>query len=277
VDPFTAYLQDLERARPTGAGGTGPENLIPENIVMMRSVSSTNRLARDVVAEYEREAEQVLPTLLLAYEQTGGRGRQGRTWSSPAGKGIYATRLLAVDDLETLPSLPLLAGVGLCRGISQHLPGSCRLKWPNDLVVETRDGRRKIGGILIEALIRPGEPAGTSAAAILGFGINHGQEAGEMPDSGTSLRLLAAGHVSLAQFTWDVVAALERELRHAGDVAYAVAAYREHSVHRPGDPILARVGDRVVEGTFAGFDERGNLLLDQDGEELRLNAGEVIE
>lgn len=274
MDPFTAYLQDLERARPTPAGGTGPENL-----VIVRSVSSTNRLARDVVAEYEREAEQVLPTLLLAYEQTGGRGRQGRTWSSPAGKGVYATRLLAVDDLETLPSLPLLAGVGLCRGISQHLPGSCRLKWPNDLVVETRDGRRKIGGILIEALVRPGESGSPrqSAAAILGFGINHGQEAGELPDTGTSLRLLAAGHVSLAQFTWDLVAALERELRHAGDVAYAVAAYRELSVHRQGDPITARVGDRVVEGTFAGFDESGHLLLDQDGEELRLNAGEVIE
>jgi BirA family biotin operon repressor/biotin-[acetyl-CoA-carboxylase] ligase len=277
VDLFTAYLQDLERARPTGAD-SGAENLVPENLVMMHSVSSTNRLARDVVAEYEREAEQVLPTLILAYEQTGGRGRQGRTWSSPAGKGVYATRLLAVNDMEILPSLPLLAGVGLCRGISQHLPGSCRLKWPNDLVVETRDGRRKIGGILIEALVRPGESGAPSqsAAAILGFGINHGQEAGEMPDTATSIRLLA-GDVSLARFTWDVVAALERELRHAGDVAYAVAAYREHSVHRPGDPILARVGERVVEGTFLGFDERGHLLLDQDGEELRLNAGEVIE
>jgi BirA family transcriptional regulator, biotin operon repressor / biotin---[acetyl-CoA-carboxylase] ligase len=277
VDPFTAYVQDLERARPAEGSAPGPENL-----VVVQSVSSTNRLARDIVAEYEREAEQVLPTLLLAYEQTGGRGRQGRVWSSPAGKGVYATRLLAVDDVEVLQSLPLLVGVGLCRGISLHLPGSCFLKWPNDLVVETGTGRRKIGGILIEALVRPGDPdpsgapARQPAAAIIGFGINHGQEAGELPPAGTSLRLLA-GHIPLARFTWDVVAALERELQHAGDVAYAVAAYREHSVHRPGDPIVARVGDRFEEGTFAGFDERGRLLLDQDGEELRLNAGEVIE
>jgi BirA family biotin operon repressor/biotin-[acetyl-CoA-carboxylase] ligase len=272
VDPFAAYLADLERARPGGAGHG------PENLVVVRRVSSTNQLARDVVVELEREGTPLFPVLILAYEQGGGRGRQGRSWVSPAGRGVYATRVLAVDDAALLQTLPLLAGVGLCRGLAphlRHLNVACRLKWPNDLVVDTGEGRRKIGGILIEALVRPGESA-PGADAIIGFGINHGHLAGELPETATSLRLLG-GTVSLARLTWDVVAALEEELARSGDVGYAVAAFREYLVHRPGEAISARVGDAVVEGRFAGVDERGRLLLDRDGEELRLSAGEVIE
>jgi len=266
VDPFTAYLAGLERSR-RESGNPGPENLIA-----VCSISSTNHLAREIVNEYENEAQALQPTLILAYEQSGGRGRQGRSWSSPAGKGLYATRVLKVEDVEALQTLPLLVGVGLCRGLSHHLSVACRLKWPNDLVVETPEGRRKIGGILIEALVRPGE----GAAALIGVGINHGHQAAELPDHGTSAQLLG-DRSSLTDWIWDLVAALEQELAHLGDVAYAVAAYREHSVHRPGEPIAARVGDGVVEGRFTGFDERGRLLLDRDGEELRLTAGEVIE
>jgi BirA family biotin operon repressor/biotin-[acetyl-CoA-carboxylase] ligase len=269
VGSFTSYLAELEQARPTG------QDQGPENLVVVQSISSTNRLARDIVAEYEAEAESVLPTLILALEQTGGRGRQGRSWSSPPGKGVYASRILAVGDIELLQSLPLLAGVGLCRALSPHLPGPCRLKWPNDLVFETAAGRRKIGGILIEALVRPGDPP-KGAAAILGFGINHGHQVDELPENGISVTLLG-GRVSLEQLTWDLVAGLERELQHLGDMPYAVAAYRDCTVHRPGDPITARAGDTVVEGTFVGFDERGRLLLDRAGEELRLTTGEVIE
>jgi BirA family biotin operon repressor/biotin-[acetyl-CoA-carboxylase] ligase len=266
VDTFTSDLTALEQARPSGPDGG------PENLVLVRRVASTNRLARDIAAEYEQEAQHLRPLLVIAEEQTGGRGRQGRTWSSPAGKGIYATRVLEVADAELLQSLPLLAGVGLCRGLAPHLSAPCKLKWPNDLVVETPAGRRKIGGILIEALIRPGD----GATAILGFGINHSHAEGELPETGTSLRRLGS-EVSLAQATWDVVAALERELAHLGDLPYAVAAYRELIVHRPGDAISCRVGEGMVEGRFVGLDERGRLLLERDGEELRLAAGEVIE
>jgi len=271
VEYCSNFFAEMERTRPADPGpGRGPENL-----VLVRSVSSTNQLARTIVAEYEQEAQHLHPLLLLAREQTGGRGRQGRTWSSPAGKGVYATRVLTVGDAELLQSLPLLVGVALCRGLAPHLAAPCRLKWPNDLVVETSAGRRKIGGILIEALVHPGEPS----TAIIGFGINHGHDESDLPEAGTSLRLLAGGipPPSLGELSWELVAALERELEHLGDVPYAVAAYREHTVHRPGDALSCRVGDKVVEGRFLGFDERGRLLLESGGEELSLAAGEVIE
>lgn len=268
MDPFTRYLAELDRARPEGERP-------PENFVVVRSVVSTNQLARDIVADYEREAQDLHPLLIVAREQSGGRGRHGRVWTSPAGKGVYATRVLSTRDPERLQILPMLVGIGLCRALSRHLPVPCRLKWPNDLVVDTPAGRRKIGGILIEALIHPGE----GAAAIIGFGVNHSHAAEDLPENGTSLRLLggSAAERSLVDLTWDLIASLERELTHLDDLAYAVEEYRELSVHQPGDAISCRIGAEVVEGMFLGFDDHGRLRLQQGGEEIVVASGEVIE
>jgi biotin-(acetyl-CoA carboxylase) ligase len=82
--------------------------------------------------------------------------------------------------------------------------------------------------------------------------------------------------VSLAELTWDLIAAVEEELAHLGDTAYAVAGYRELSVHQPGERIACRVGAEVIEGTFQGFDEHGRLRLESGGREVLIAAGEVL-
>jgi BirA family transcriptional regulator, biotin operon repressor / biotin---[acetyl-CoA-carboxylase] ligase len=268
VDPFTRYLEELGRKRPEG-----PRR--PENLVVVRRVASTNLLARSIVADYESEALELHPLLILALEQTGGRGRQGRSWMSPAGKGVYATRVLSMRNPELLQALPMLAGLGLCRALSHHLPLPCRLKWPNDLVVNTAAGRRKIGGILIEAVVHPGE----GAVAMIGFGVNHAHEVGDLPETATSLRQVGGpgGEIPLEELTWDLAAGLERELTHLEDLSYAVEGYRELSVHQPGDAISCRIGEQVVDGTFRGFDGRGRLRLERGGEEILIASGEVIE
>lgn len=261
---FDRYVEGLERRR---------DRRGPENLVVLPCVGSTNALARSVIAEYQNEGQTLHPLLVLALEQSGGRGRQGRDWSSPRGKGVYATRVLQVADPALLQTLPLLVGIGLCRALSLHLPSPCRLKWPNDLLVEVGGERRKIGGILIEAAVRPGE----DAVAIVGFGVNYLHGAADLPETATSLVLLGGGVVSLEDLTWDLVEGVEAELTHLGDPAYAVARYREMSVHQPGERIVFRAGDSVTEGTFHGFDETGRLLLDRDGDTVALAAGEVIE
>jgi BirA family transcriptional regulator, biotin operon repressor / biotin---[acetyl-CoA-carboxylase] ligase len=261
---FDRYIEELVDKR----GRRGPEN-----VIVLPRVGSTNELARSIVTEYESEGEELHPLLVLAFEQSGGRGRQGRSWASPAGKGIYATLVRVIPDPEILQTLPLLVGVGLCRALSPYLPSPCRLKWPNDLLLETEAGRRKIGGILIEALVRPeGE-----SRAIVGFGINHGHGLDELPETGTSVRLQGGEGVTLEDLTWDLIAGVERELAHLGDTTYAVETYRSWSIHRSGERLVCRVGGETVEGTFLGFDEHGFLLLESGGRELRLSAGEVIE
>lgn len=261
MDEFGRYVGEIERLRP---GRT------PENLVLLPVVDSTNRLARTIVQEYETEEQPLPPLLILALEQSGGRGRQGRSWTSPPGRGVYATRVLTVADPVVLQTLPLLAGIGLCRALDPSLPSPCRLKWPNDLLAEGR----KIGGILIEAMVRPeGE-----SRALIGFGVNVGHGPEEMPETATSVRRLR-GTGSVEELTWKLVEGLERELEHLGELAYAAAAYRERSVHRPGDRITCRIGlagDATVEGAFVGIDDQGRLVLDNGGEELRLSSGEVI-
>jgi biotin-(acetyl-CoA carboxylase) ligase len=327
---FERYVTEIERgrARAATAGAHGSENLV----VVARTVS-TNLLARGVAADYETEGLDLRPMLVLALEQSGGRGRQGRSWSSPRGQGVYATLARPYEKAELLPALPLLVGIGLCRALAPHLPNGCRLKWPNDLVVpdgldgpagadgtagdvavdqvkvaaggtdratailgatraslgDTRaslgatgaSGASKIGGILIEALVHPGD----GCVALIGFGVNHGQRLEELPPGATSLLLETGGHlgsgrgIGLAELTWDLVAGVERELAHAGDLPYAVAAYRELIIHRPGDRLVCRVGEREIAGAFAGIDDAGRLRLrrHEDGAEVALSAGEVVE
>jgi BirA family biotin operon repressor/biotin-[acetyl-CoA-carboxylase] ligase len=261
---FGRYVEDLERRR----NRRGPENL-----VVLPRVDSTNSVARAIVAEYQNEAQTLHPLLVLAFEQSGGRGRQGRSWSSPRGKGVYATRVVAVGDPQALQTLPLLVGVGLCRALSPHLPVPCRLKWPNDLLAEVDGERKKIGGVLIEAAVRPGE----ETSAIMGFGVNYLHGLGDLPETATSIVLLGGGVVSLVDLTWDLVVGLEAELGHLGDAAYAVESYRALSIHRPQERIVCRTGETVVEGAFQGFDEAGRLLLESGGRRIPIAAGEVIE
>jgi biotin-(acetyl-CoA carboxylase) ligase len=339
---FDRYVEDLERLRP-------PRERARASLVVLSRTPSTNQLARGIALDYEQEGIDLTPVLLLAYEQTSGRGRMGRSWSSPRGRGVYATLVYPVASAELLQSLPLLAGTALCEALTPHLPVPCRLKWPNDLVVEAAVATSaapvpsaavaisaapaaaatpansmapvpsaapvssaaqvpsaasvpsaavatpatpaspttpaaaapaggappwaKLGGVLIEALVRSGEPS----VALIGFGVNHGHRAEDLPPGATSLGLLGAGGVPLAQLTWDLVAGLESELARLGDIGYAVERYRRSAIHRPGDPIACRVGEEVVEGTFLGFDDRGQLRLRRrGGEEMRVAAGEVI-
>lgn len=258
---FELYVAALDRERRRRA---------PENVLVLESVSSTNSLARKVVAEYETEGQPAVPVLLLAFEQTAGRGRLGRTWTSARGKGVYATRVAQVADAGRLALLPLAVGLGLCRPLAAL---GCRLKWPNDLVIEAAGQRRKLGGVLIEASPRP---EGRSTA-VVGFGVNVLQEVGEIPDTATSLALAGADRPSLAAVTWELVEGVERELGRLEDGSFRASDYIELSVHRRGERIACRVGEETVSGDFAGFSDEGRLILETAGERKVVSAGEIVE
>ena len=122
------------------------------------TVGSTNTelmaLARQGAAE---------GTVVLARQQTAGRGRMGRSFQSPAGLGLYGSVLLRSSP-EDAPRIPALAATAVRRAIRRSCGLSCGIKWPNDLVLSGR----KVCGILAEAL--PG-PEG-SLWVVVGIGIN---------------------------------------------------------------------------------------------------------
>src|SRR5262245_16948705 len=103
---------------------------------------STNTRARELAA-----AGAPHGTIVTAGEQTAGRGRQGRTWSAPAGKALlYSAIVRPLEERHML--LPLAAPLAVAEAAEQLAPGiECGLKWPNDVLVD----HRKLAGVLIEA------------------------------------------------------------------------------------------------------------------------------
>lgn len=235
------------------------------SLAVLASVDSTNRLARKLARAY-LEADRLPPPLvLLAREQTAGRGRRGHGWSSPAGQGIYASLLLSAADADALAALPLRVPVALCEALD-GFGAACRIKWPNDLVVEGR----KLGGVLIEALAGP-------RAVVIGYGINGSQGEGELPTAeATSLRLVTGRAPDLSRLAVDLAAVVMDRLAEAESLTVAVSAYRALSVHLPGEPLTCRLGGEVVTGHFVGFDESGRLRLDTNEGERALSSTELL-
>lgn len=121
---------------------------------------------------------------LVAAEQTAGRGRMTRTWSSPPGTSVSLSVLLRPRRAVTeWGLLPLLTGLGVARALGT-LGAEAVLKWPNDVLLPN-DDERKVCGILAELVTAP------APGVVLGMGINVGQQRGELPvDTATSLRLV---------------------------------------------------------------------------------------
>ncbi len=241
-----------------------------ENLLVLRRVDSTNSLARRVISEYTAEGLAPPRLWIFAFEQRAGRGRQGRAWVSPPGLGIYATLSLGRVERGALESLPLLVAASLCSTINRWLQGRCRLKWPNDLVV----GGLKLGGVLIESVLRGDE----APAVIIGFGVNHGQDASELRSGqATSLRSEGGSPPPLAEAAAALALGLEDALARCDDAAAVVSRYTALSAHATGDPLRCQVAGEVVEGDFRGFDEHGFLRLGTARGERLVAAGEVIE
>lgn len=213
--------------------------------VHLRRTDSTNERARELAARGAPHG-----TLLTAHEQTAGRGRQGRTWSAPAGRALLCS--LVLRDPPRL--LPLAAGVA----VAEVVGDAALIKWPNDILI---DGR-KVAGILVEG--RPQE-----RWAVLGIGLNVALAPEDFPPE---LRE-RAGTLGLEPDSIEPV--LERLLVTLGRWLSAPEA-------EVLDAVRARdaLRDRPVRwaggaGQGAGIDGDGRLVVATDDGQVALEAGEV--
>jgi BirA family biotin operon repressor/biotin-[acetyl-CoA-carboxylase] ligase len=215
--------------------------------VHRRALDSTNEHGKQLAA-----AGAPHGTLVTADEQSAGRGRQGRVWAASPGSALLMSLVLRPPP-ETLP---LCAAVA----VSEAVPVDCRIKWPNDVLV----GGRKLAGILVEG--RPQE-----GWAVLGIGLNVSTSADEFPpelrETATSLALAGATIGRDELLAW-LLGRLERRLR--SPLAEVLEEWRCRD---------ALLGERVAwnggEGTAAGVDEAGSLLVDTEAGRVALSAGEV--
>jgi BirA family biotin operon repressor/biotin-[acetyl-CoA-carboxylase] ligase len=189
--------------------------------------------------------------LVTADEQFAGRGRQGRTWTAPAGRALLMSLVLR----EPPRMLPLAAALAVADVAG---PGAA-IKWPNDVWLE----ERKCAGILVEG--RPQE-----AWAVLGIGVNVAVESGDLPPE---LRETATGLGLGPEDVEPVLGRLLEALEHrlGEDEAATLAAFRERDALR-GRPVSWAEGS----GTAEGVDDDGRLLVSVgSGGTVALGAGEV--
>jgi BirA family transcriptional regulator, biotin operon repressor / biotin---[acetyl-CoA-carboxylase] ligase len=209
--------------------------------------------------------------VVVADEQTAGRGRRGHSWFSPPGSGLYVSVVLApatarVDPLRATMLLTLAAGVALVEGVDAAAGLSVSLKWPNDLFVS----RRKLAGILAE---------GTDGLVVVGYGINVASAAfpPELGDRATSLESELGRRVDRHHVLVETLAALSRRYEDllAGRFDAILDAWRRHAPTASGARVAWTTREGPQSGVTAGIDDHGALLVQVGDRVERIVSGEV--
>ncbi|MEP7304077.1 MAG: biotin--[acetyl-CoA-carboxylase] ligase [Acidobacteriota bacterium] len=224
-------------------------------VVFFNRTGSTNDIALALAAG--RDAEGIV---VIADEQTAGRGRRGHRWHSPPGSGLYVSIVLLdsrekTDDVRATSLVTLAAGVALAEAVEARTALRAEIKWPNDLQV----GRRKLCGILAESA------AGDSGCVVLGYGVN--VSARVWPPGAdyraTSIESELGRPVDRAALCAETIAAVAR--RHqdllSGRFDAILDAWRSRSPSSRGTRVEWDTPVGRQSGVTHGIDNHGALLV----------------
>ena len=207
--------------------------------------------------------------LILAEEQTAGRGRHGRTWSAPPGSSLLLSLLVRpVVPAASQPLLPLLTGLVLAETVARHLPeADVAVKWPNDLLV---DGR-KAAGILVEA---------GAGAAVVGVGVNVDWRGVQRPAAfaeATSLAEAAGADVDRWRVLAGFLGVFSRRYEQWQELPAAfLDGYRQRSATLGKRVRVVAMDGSAIEGEATDIDRTGALLVrTPEGQTVSFNAGDV--
>jgi BirA family transcriptional regulator, biotin operon repressor / biotin---[acetyl-CoA-carboxylase] ligase len=231
------------------------------------SIGSTNDRARELLEGADGDG-----SVVVAEEQTSGRGRRGRSWQSPPSRNLLMSVALAPDlaaaDAWRLGLATALAVAEACEAVAPVV-----LKWPND-VVAAADGR-KLGGLLIETMAE----GDRLRAAVLGIGINVNWRRVEMPadlrEEATSLADLAGASVDRDALFDRLIDLLELEIAAAEAGQSPLERYRA-LCSTLGSAVSVETAQGVVHGRAIDLDASGALVVeDREGRRHVVNGGEV--
>ena len=245
-------------------------SLFGKRIYHFFKTDSTNQVALELGHAGEPEG-----AVIIAEEQTAGRGRAGHSWHSERAAGIYATILLRPRLAPVqAPLLTMMAGLSARAAVQSAAGLSVDLKWPNDLMISGK----KLGGILTEMHAEPSQVR----FVIVGIGINVNQQKfpAELAGASTSLRM-ETGKVQsrlevlvqfLRQFESDY-----KELLSEGS-ARVVMQFEAASSYARGKRVRVTNGRESFTGVTAGLEDTGVLRVKRDdGEMTTVIAGDVTE
>jgi BirA family biotin operon repressor/biotin-[acetyl-CoA-carboxylase] ligase len=232
------------------------------------SLGSTNTVALQLAESGSPEG-----TLVTAEEQTEGRGRQGRSWHSPPGLGIWMSLILRPKlDPARAAGLSIVAGVAIAAAMEGPAGARVRIKWPNDVLIDDR----KVAGVLCESVLEGMRVRHT----VVGIGVNVNHKPDEIPpllrDRAVSLRVATGRPHDRVELLAAIIGAFEQRYRtYAGDRPGPVLAeFRERS------GLIGR-GVRITQdgggfdGTVLDITNEGSLLVSTQAGPRTVAAGEA--
>lgn len=233
-------------------------------LVYLASASSTQEVARG-----EAESGAASGTVVVAEEQTAGRGRFGREWVSPAGRNLYLTLVLR-PSVRGLRALSIVSPLAIAVAVEEVTGLSPRIKWPNDAIIEGR----KLAGVLIENELSGDE----IRYSLVGIGLNVNMDVERAPgieEIATSVKRELGAETSREELLAALLNRYEALYQQAATNAGVYEAWRAR-LDTLGRQVRVTFGDQVYEGLAEDVDTDGNLVLRRpDGERLTLEAGEV--
>lgn len=233
------------------------------------TVPSTQEIANTLVQEGAEEG-----TLIIADEQTSGKGRMGRSWHSPKGTGISASLILRpkIPPREA-PQLTLLAAVGIVKGIKQASGLDCDIKWPNDILYRGR----KFVGILTELQAEPDR----IHAVLLGMGLNVNVTEADLPvelrGKATSLRIETKREINRADLLRHILREIEKLYKDYLQEGFRfIKLLWESYAISLGRTVHARTLKGVLVGRAKGLNDDGFLLLeDESGKVHQISSADI--
>lgn len=241
-------------------------DLIGRHVEYFPVVSSTMDAARELIRKGVPEG-----TVVIAEEQTAGRGRLARSWLTPHGN--IALSIILYPRLPQLPEMIMLASLGVVHGIEAVTGVKADIKWPNDILIHGK----KVCGILIEADARI-QSAGKVTYIIIGVGINVNLQPADFTEiafTATSLSLAAGGDVSRLSVVRSLLVETDRLYVKLcrGESLFSEWYKRLITI---GQMVTVTAPDAVYEGKAESAAHDGSLLVRcADGELRQVVAGDV--
>lgn len=236
-----------------------------------QSLASTN----DRAATLASEEQLACPALVIAAEQTAGRGRGGnRWWSSPGGL-MFSLVLQSKPQLAAAnwSGYSLTAGLAICEALAAECPlAECTVKWPNDVYANGR----KICGILIES------PAKARGRLIVGVGVNVNNSfqaaPHELQETATALLDLTGERHDLSNVLLGTLDRLQYRWQQLGEHGWGTILddYRERSL-LTGRTAQLKVGSQIITGRCLGIDTDGELILQTEEGRQSFAAGSIVQ
>ena len=259
VHPLPTHGLDIEAINSALSG-----RVVGSQVLWYDSISSTMDEVRRLADEGRAEG-----LVVVAGEQTAGRGRFDRRWVSPAGSALLFSVLLKPESRQ-LPYVNMAATLAIADAVAAHVQTAPTIKWPNDV----RIGGLKVSGILIET----DSSVGKLRYALVGIGINVDLDVSRHPEiaqTATSVNSEAIAPVDSTALLLDVLTRMD-DMYASVRADSSLTAEWASRLETLGKPVQVSWGHRVFSGVAREVDERGNLIVERDdGTTVTVAGGEV--